>query len=105
MKASALKASKDWHVPVKVHIHTNHVLYFSSHFIFLNILTNKLPLCLPLTLIPQMLCHTALQQLPISFLCAFNTMHALVELIEISQAHPSKIGAMCCAVCQPVIHV
>lgn len=56
-------------------------------------------------MIPQMLCHMALQQLPISFLCAFNTMHALVELIEISQAHPSKIGAMCCAVCQPVIHV
>lgn len=101
-----LNASEDTHAPVKVCVHTrSRVVIFTSHFICLNILTNKLPLCLPLTLIPQMVCPTALEQRLISLLCAVYTMHALVELIEISQAHRSKIGAMCCAVCQPVIHV
>ena len=63
------------------------------------------PLCLTLPQIPQMLCPAALQQCLISPLRAVYTMHALVELIEISQAHHSEMGAMCCAVCQPVIHV
>lgn len=36
---------------------------------------------------------------------AVDTVHALVELIEVSQAHRSRMGAMCCAVCQPVSHV
>lgn len=47
----------------------------------------------------------ALQQHLISSLCAVYTMHALVELIEVSLAHHSEIGAMCCAVCQPAFHV
>lgn len=52
-----------------------------------------------------MLCPKALQQHLISLLYAVYTMHALVELIELSQAHHSEMGAMCCGVCQPVIHV
>lgn len=94
------------HAYTGAHIHTrNHVLIFASHFICLNILTNMPPLRLPSRPIPQMLCPVALQQRLISLLCAVYTMHALVELIEVSQAHHSEMGAMCCAVCQPVIHV
>lgn len=83
----------------------NHLLIFTSCFIFLNILTNKPPLCLPLPSIPQTLCPTALQQHLISLLFTVCTMHALVELIEVSEAHHTEMGAMCCAVCQPLIHV
>lgn len=103
MKVKFVKALKDkrrcTHTNTKpsTHLHLQFYLpaYFNKHASFLLVLTP----------IPQMLCPAALQQRLIFLLSAVYTMHALVELIEVSQAHHSEMGAMRCAVCQPVIHV
>jgi len=108
MKARVLKSlRKNSHAYTNTGAHTqNHVLILSSHFICLNIF-NKHVFSLP-GLTPdssKAQPPKALQQHLISILCAVYTLHALVELIEVSPAHHSEMGAMCCAVCQPVFHI
>lgn len=90
------KALRDKYTCRCAQTHTRTRTHPHRHFICLNILTNMPPQCLTSPPVPQMLCPAAPQQHLIALLHAAYTVHALVELIEVSPAHHCEMGAMCC---------
>ena len=76
----------------------------SQAFYVLETLSNRHSLFSTLPIILQIFCPSAPRQRLISLLGTVDTTHALVELIEVSQAHHSETGAMCYSVCQPLIY-